>query len=390
MAYLLNSVNLTTYGITAGQAPGSNIAVQGCFDLPERIGDTHHIWDDDNTVEPYVAADEIFFAGRDIKFYGTIVGNNFAINTYLDAFYTAIKAFTTLVTFSTPYGDFSVQVKDVKTKKYNGALSLEIAFREPVVTLTGGSLPATGVKAYTIDGIPMSSFGLYVTKPEEIHDLPEIKSQYFTKYGAEGYQIVKRKANTLEIDGFLMATSLSDFQTKIKALYLAFSSSGLRYIKLNNEKIVVCFATTGFNVSNVSISASLVMARIRISLPVTQVYNICSTLITSWNNSTYELFASSGSSITQAIELGTAGRGISNAFAITSGESITIIFYCTNSGALPTLYMYHGGILSDQYTAVEGLNIHTFVTTGTDSAAQLFIDSYAVANYGTTEIYLIK
>src|SRR5574343_156699 len=122
MAYLLNSVNLTTYGITAGQTPGSNIAVEGCFDLPERIGDTHHIWDDDNTVEPYVASDEIFFAGRDIKFYGTIIGNNFAINTYLDAFYTAIKAFTTLVTFSTPYGDFSVQVKDIKTKKYNGAL----------------------------------------------------------------------------------------------------------------------------------------------------------------------------------------------------------------------------------------------------------------------------
>jgi hypothetical protein len=266
MAWTLNSVALSVYGITAGQAPGGNIALQGCFDLPERIGDTHHVWDDDSTVEPYVAADEIFFAGRDIKFYGTIIGTNAAVYTYLDAFKAAINAFTTLVTFSTPYGDFSVQVKDIKTKKYNGALSLEITFREPVVTLAGGSLPVAGANAYSIDGIPMSSFGLYVTKPDELLNLPEIKEQYFTKYGAEGYQTVKRKANTLEIDGFIMATSLSDFQDKIKALYLLFKSANLRVVKLNNELHANCFAAEGFNISNVCLMSGIMIARFQISL----------------------------------------------------------------------------------------------------------------------------
>jgi hypothetical protein len=320
MAFTLNSVDLTTYGITAGQAPGGNIALTGCFDLPSRIGDTHHVWDDDNTIEPYTAADEIFFGGRDIKFYGHIFGTNIAIFTYLDAFYTAIKAFTGLVTFSTPYGDFSVQVKDIKTKKYTGALSLEITFREPVVTLTGGSLPVAAANAYSIDGIPMSSFGLYVSKPDELLDLPEIKEQYFTKYGAEGYQIVKRKANTLEIDGFMMATSLSNFQTKIKALYLLFSKALTRTVILNYEKTIACFAIDGFKVDSVHLLSGLVVAKFKISL-------LC---VSIWGSTTYE-----GPEITTTAEVKTALTGGMQGITVTaifhhSGQSIgsTIEAYC--------------------------------------------------------------
>ena len=52
--YTLNSVNLTTYGITPGHAPGSNIAMAGIYDCPPRIGETHREWADDDSVEPYV------------------------------------------------------------------------------------------------------------------------------------------------------------------------------------------------------------------------------------------------------------------------------------------------------------------------------------------------
>lgn len=251
MAHTLNSVNLSTYGIIPGQISGSNISLSGCFDLPERIGDTHYTWPEDNSIEPYVASDELFFAGRDILFKGTIIGTNTVINNYLKALYTAIQAFTGIVTFATPYGSFSVQVKSIKPTYYNSACTIEITFREPVVTLTGGTLPAVGINNYTIDRIPFSSFGLYLESKEELSNLPDLKPQYFTKYAAEGYQITKHGNKTLSIEALLKASSLSDFQSKISNLYLLFSSANTRNIKINNEVNIDCFAVKGFKIEDI-------------------------------------------------------------------------------------------------------------------------------------------
>jgi hypothetical protein len=266
MAFTLNSVDLTTYGITAGQAPGGNIALQGCFDLPSRIGDTHHVWDDDNTIEPYVASDEIFFAGRDIILYGAIFGTRAVINDYLRALYSAIDAFSTLVTLSTPYGDFSVQVKSIIPKYSNNACTITMSFREPVVTLTGGTLPAVAEGLYTIDARTFSSFGLYFLKDDTYSQIQGLKEQYFTKYGAEGYQIAKHKNKIFELNCLIMATGLSDFQSKVKALYLLFKSANLRSIKLNNQVAIDCFATEGFKISDVVIMSDKAYARFNASL----------------------------------------------------------------------------------------------------------------------------
>ncbi len=266
MAYLLNSVNLTTYGITPGHATGSNIAVSGIFDMPSRLGKTFHSWGDSHGIEPYVAAGDIFFAGRDIVFYGSIIGTNSTVNNYLNSLYTAIKAFTGLVTFSTPYGNYSVQVSNVVLEMFPGGAKIVITFREPVVTLTGGTLPAVGDNAYTIDAIPFSSFGLYLSKAKSIYDLPENKEQLFTKYGSEGYQITKREHNVLEMEGFIMSSSLADFQAKIKALYLLFKSSGTRNIKIGNEVNVNCFAAEGFNIDNLYLINTGVCANFKANL----------------------------------------------------------------------------------------------------------------------------
>jgi hypothetical protein len=72
MAYLLDTVDLSTYGIIAGHVPSSNIALKGCFDLPSRTGKCYHEWGDENGLEPYVASGEMFFAGRDITLHGSI------------------------------------------------------------------------------------------------------------------------------------------------------------------------------------------------------------------------------------------------------------------------------------------------------------------------------
>ncbi len=264
MAYLFDTVNLyNTYGIRAGHAPGSNIAMEGVFDLPVRTGKTFHEWGDADSIEPYSASGDIFFAGRDITFHGSIIGTNSAINDNLRSFYKAISAATGI--FETPYNCASGYVKSITPEVLNGGARITMTFREPVVTLTG-TLPATGMNAYTIDKIPFSSFGLYLSKAEALRDLPELKEQFFTKYGSEGYQIVKRRNKTLDFYGFITGTSLSDFQTKIKALYKLFSSSGTRNIKINDQINVDCFATEGFKVSGVYLYNNLVIANFTANL----------------------------------------------------------------------------------------------------------------------------
>jgi hypothetical protein len=250
MSYTLNTVNITTYGITPGHVNGSNIALSGCYSMPSRIGKTFHSWGDSNSIEPYVETGEIMFAGRDIVFIGAIFGTVSVITAYLKLLYTAIEAFSGLVAFATPYGTYSVYVKSVTPKMINGAASIEIIFREPVVTLTG-TIPSAANSDYTIDGRPFSSYGLYMSKADALNDLPEMKQQIFTQYGSEGYRISKRQNKTLELNGFIIGSSIADFQSKVSALYKCFSSSGTRNIKINNDINADCFLTEGFTIDNI-------------------------------------------------------------------------------------------------------------------------------------------
>jgi hypothetical protein len=270
MSYLLNSVALSTYGVIAGHSPSSNIALQGCFDMPSRTGRCFYEWGDENGLEPYVASGEMFFAGRDITLHGSIIGTVPELNTYLNSFYNAINAATGLSVFETPYCSASGYVKSITPEYMNGGCSLEMVFREPVVDLSG-TLPASGTSNYTIDNIPFLSFGLYLSKAEALHDLPELKEQQFTKYGSEGYQIVKRKNNTLDFNGFIIGSSLADFQSKIQALYKIFSLAGTRTIVLNNETTITCFATEGFKVENVYLYSGLVIANFKMNLLCTSI-----------------------------------------------------------------------------------------------------------------------
>jgi len=272
MAYTLNGIDLyNTYGITASHALGSNVAMAGVFDMPQRTGKTYHDWGDSDSVEPWVREDEIMFAGRDIQFSGFLTGTTSAINTKLQTFYDAINAATGLSIFETPYHSASGYIKTVIPEHMNGGCTVKMTFREPAVALTG-TLPASGTSvAYMIDNIPFSSFGLYLSKADQLHNLPENKEQYFTKYGQEGYQIVKRKHKILEINGFVAGSSLSDFTSKIEALYKVFSSSGTRTIVLNSIVTVVCFATEGFKIENVHYSNNGVIGRFHINLMVKSV-----------------------------------------------------------------------------------------------------------------------
>lgn len=265
--YSLNSIDLSTYSIVPGRLDG-NIAVKGCFDFPSRIGDCYHLWAESDEVEAYTDADDLMYGGRDIIFEGHIFGNEDNINYQLYNLQTAINAFTGLVVFSSPYGDFSVYVKNIETTFFHGACTIKINMREPVVTLTGGTLPSLAYSNYQIDGIPLRSFGFYISKQNGAVELASLQTQYYTKYGSEGFQIVKRNNKELTISGLIIGTSLNDFNSKIKNLYLIFSSSGERYININNLIYVTCFSMDGFAISNVHVLDNLVIGEINIPLKV--------------------------------------------------------------------------------------------------------------------------
>lgn len=271
MSTTLNGVSLAVYGLTPAHAPSSNISLENCWSMPERTGDTHYSWPENNSVEPFVSSEDLFFAGRDLSLFCSIIGTQSEIRAYLSDFYTAVRALTILTNLVTPYGTFSVLVKSVTPELVNGGAKVTIVFREPVVTLTGGTLPAVATSAYTFDGIPFASFGLYLSDAKELDALPEMKEQFFTAYATEGYQITKREANNLELNGFIIATSLADFNSKILALYKLFSSAGVRYVKLNDEVEIECFAKDGFQVSDVIVHSSGVIAGFTISLMASKI-----------------------------------------------------------------------------------------------------------------------
>lgn len=112
---------------------------------------------------------------------------------------------------------------------------------------------------YTIDTIPMTDYGLYISNNEGPAHLLEPENQFFTIYGAEGYQITKRKANILTLNGFVIGSDLNDFKSKLSALYALFSSAGLRSIVLEASAIN-CFCVEGFKVSNVRIAGNMFAA----------------------------------------------------------------------------------------------------------------------------------
>lgn len=138
--YTLNGVNIQTdFGIQAGRIDGEHLAVKGIFDMPKRIGVTERSWDDLDTLEPYVDADELFFAGRTIYFAGLLIGEKNTVENQLEAFQSFVKSlanYNTVVPFATPYGTFCCYVKKATSKLYNYGATILVELQEPVVGAT--------------------------------------------------------------------------------------------------------------------------------------------------------------------------------------------------------------------------------------------------------------
>ncbi len=119
---------------------------------------------------------------------------------------------------------------------------------------------------YTIDNIALENYGLYISTHQGQAHLPEPKQQLFTVYGTEGYQITKRKANELDLRGFIIADDITDFIAKTTNLRTLFNASGTRALELDNG-IITCFSKDGFKVDSVRIVGN-VYAKFQIKLTI--------------------------------------------------------------------------------------------------------------------------
>lgn len=116
-----------------------------------------------------------------------------------------------------------------------------------------------------IDNIAFKDYGLYISTSKGLRDLPEVKQQFFTVSGSDGYEITKRKGNVLQIIGYVITDDLADFSAKTTALYALFSATGTREITIDNDTIN-CFCKDGFQIDKVRVYGTNAYARFKIKL----------------------------------------------------------------------------------------------------------------------------
>ncbi|WP_139959166.1 hypothetical protein [Flavicella sediminum] len=269
--YKLNDILLSDYGFIASQAPNSNIAVTGVLDMPKRMGKTFHSWPDQHGVEPYVAASEIMFEGRDIKFYALLKSADRSSAVYrLKAFYKVINAFTDLVDFETPYGTFEVYVKEEINVDYlsEGWCKVMIPFREPVAAVPNEVLPTGNqYNELGLNGIPFKSFGALVKKTDKNLNRPGTKKQNFSVYGKEGFELTKEDLQKVHVDLVFIHDSFSDLKTGIAQFHTILASEGLHHLNMDMTSRQV-WAINGFNVKNIKVFSNKAVAEMRCELLV--------------------------------------------------------------------------------------------------------------------------
>jgi hypothetical protein len=251
--YVLNGKDLASYGVIAGLAQDSDIAISGFCDMPSRIGKVYHDWADENGLEPYLRADEIFFGGRDILFYGLIAadseeeGQQIINNILFD-----INAFNGLVPFNTEFGNWMVYVStEVKvTYQSQGCYTFVLTLRQPIVNLSG-IIPSGAIADFGIDALAFDVDGFVLMKTADSLNRPAGKSFEQTAYGFEAYRASKHSFRQFNLQFLLYKDDYPAFDAAVKSLYALFASPGARTISMYDGTKRECFIKDGFRVTGI-------------------------------------------------------------------------------------------------------------------------------------------
>lgn len=251
--YTLNGTDLSTFGFTAGRQSGSNIGLSGFLDMPDRLGKTYHSWGDNKSVEPYVSASDIRFGGRDLQLVGYIRGDSrLDVLAKCQALRDFIDDLTGLVPLACEWGTYQIRVGAIPIQSMHATTaSVTINMREPVVNLSG-ALPIVDNGEYGIDSISWDGLGVeLVGFTGDRLSRPETKTQQFTAWENEGYQITKTGPSILDLTFLVQSVDYSSLLGTIQGLYALFSQSGTRMLSVKNDTYREVFVVDGFRVENI-------------------------------------------------------------------------------------------------------------------------------------------
>lgn len=264
--YFLNGKKLSDFGVLPGRSKNHHLAVTGGFDLPKRIGTTHYDWKLENSVEPFVNADDMVFGEREIKFSGTIVGN---INANIQALNQYIGSLPEIFPFSSKWGTWKVKLrKEIQITPIDRDNSaIEIYFTEPLPDLTG-SLPLSTTPK-DIDDYNWQSFGLRLESISEGQYIGAQKSLNVTQNPSYTIPSMGGYEKTgITVRATFVCSDFDDFKTKVSSLYPLIGGAGLRKIRYRGIEYS-CFAVEGFTVSDI-IFSDRIIAKFQCKLIVTE------------------------------------------------------------------------------------------------------------------------
>jgi hypothetical protein len=236
--YFLNGQNLQDqFSIIPAQGPGSNIALTGAWDMPVRDGKTHYEWPDDNSIEPYLRADEIFFKGRDLVFSFYIRATD-RRTAQLTAYklYDFIKTFTGPVEFNAGiYGTYQVVIKDEIKMNYlaDGFAEGTMTMRQEIVNMAGYIPPADNINP-SIDKISLESLGFVLVSMTDQYNRPAMKSGEVTAYGYERVKLTPTGARAFNLELAIQKTGYQfGFRPAIQSLIALLSAPNARTLTHN-------------------------------------------------------------------------------------------------------------------------------------------------------------
>lgn len=263
--YFLNGKNLSDFGIVPARTNTNHIAITGGFNLPKRTGTTYYNWPLENSVEPFVDANDIIFGEREIRFSGTILGN---VNSNIGALSTYIDSLPELFPLSCKWGTWSVRLrKEIQTTPIGWDNSkITLSFKEPKPDLSG-TLPSSSGKN-DIDSYSWMDFGLWLESISggqnigAFKNLAVTQNPSYTLPSKGGYEKTE-----ITVKANFICTDFNDLKTKVKSLYSLIGRPGLRKIRYRGVEYT-CLAVDGFTVTDIILS-DVVSAKFQCKLIVT-------------------------------------------------------------------------------------------------------------------------
>lgn len=219
MSYTINGSDLSAYNIEV-------LSSSGALDIPERIGETEHNWNDSNGVEPYVASTDLEWNGREITLHGFYSGSNFLSD--MAVFEAAMKG--TDLTLVTPYDTHTVRLKSFEEMQIiaNQKARIKLTFWEQ--TVTAGTAPsATGGTGVRLGGYDFyEDFGLHVSILSGFGTISNYHLRKLIYTDASVAYSGYRDPRTIKIELRGLYASIATLATKIKALKSVLMSAGTK------------------------------------------------------------------------------------------------------------------------------------------------------------------